>query len=458
MSNDFRIVQWPLWFAPFTEKAPFKCAYGGRSASKTLTFSQYFVLKAANEFMRLACCRQFQKSIDQSVKPSIEWAIHHLGLKPRFKINKYSIECPSTGSLMFFEGLERNIENVRGWHEITDVWVEEANLLKEEAADVLIPTIRRGKYWTEFWASFNPKYRTDWVYQRFVVHPEDDDVVRKITYNDNPWHGEQAEDERVKFQRRNPVLYPHVWEGEPDDGDGDVKVLSYAVLRDCLDAFRGGLHENADMGRVESGLDIADGGNDQCAHVIRRGPVIEFADAWFAERPGYLTPTATRADREARKRDVQKINYDSGGVGAPIREPFHRLSEENGYTYSVNPVTFGGAVEGKERMFSRNKTNEQMFNKRNAQMAWALRLRAQSTVRLLAGDKDVDPTRCLFIDPSIPRVEEFMAQLSQAQWRDNDFTGKTELDKRGDLEKSPDLFDAACLAFASDSRSGLRAY
>ena len=116
-------------------------------------------------------------------------------------------------------------------------------------------------------------------------------------------------------------------------------------------------------------------------------------------------------------------------------------------------------------MYSRRKTNEQTFAKRNAQMAWALRLRAQNTVRLLAGDEDVDVNRCLFISDQIERVDRFMAQLSQPEWRDNDFTGLVEIDKRAKIkeggesnEKSPDAFDAACMAFAAESESGLRAY
>ena len=285
------------------------------------------MLKAVRQYTRLACCRQFQKSIDESVKPTIEWAINHLGLAHEFIVDKYRIRCPRTKSEFFFAGLERNIESVRGWHDLTDVWVEEANLLREEAALVLLPTIMRGEHQTEFWVTFNPKYRSDWVYRRFISNPEPGDITIFVTWAENPWHTDQSETLRRRDRKLNPMMYSHVWEGMPDDGDGDKKVLSYAILRDCVDAYKAGLHERAIVEQVESGLDIADGGGDQNCHVIRRGPIITSVDAWYAERPGWLTPTARRAHNQAIDAGVRRLSYDAGGVGAPIRESFSRLFE-----------------------------------------------------------------------------------------------------------------------------------
>ena len=92
-------------------------------------------------------------------------------------------------------------------------------------------------------------------------------------------------------------------------------------------------------------------------------------------------------------------------------------------------------------------------------MAFALRLRANRTVRLLEGDTDVDPATCLFISSKIPRLEQYLSELTQPRYRTNPTTGKLEIDKRGDDEakKSPDSYDATALAFARDSDAGLRA-
>ena len=59
---------------------------------------------------------------------------------------------------------------------------------------------------------------------------------------------------------------------------------------------------------------------------------------------------------------------------------------------------------------------------------------------------------------AIPRLEQYLAELTQPRYRTNPVTGKLQIDKRGDEnEKSPDSYDATALAFARDSDAGLRA-
>ena len=70
-----------------------------------------------------------------------------------------------------------------------------------------------------------------------------------------------------------PDRYPHVYLGEPDDADADKTVLPYAVLAQCVHAWREGLAPSqADAPLVDGGLDLAEGGADKCSQVIRRGP------------------------------------------------------------------------------------------------------------------------------------------------------------------------------------------
>ena len=65
---------------------------------------------------------------------------------------------------------------------------------------------------------------------------------------------------------------------------------------------------------------------------------------------------------------------------------------------------------------------------------------------------------CLFIRDDIPATGDVPGGTVRADPRVNPTTGKWELDKRGGDEnaKSPDRFDAACLAFSRDSDNGLR--
>ena len=452
MSTE-RKVQLPMWAKPFCQPARYKTAYGGRASSKTWTFAHLMVADAARQNIRIACCRQHQNSIRESVKTTIEIAIRRLGLQDFFDIQQHVING-ANGSHFFFTGLEEKRESIRGWESVNRVWVEEAQNMTPETAEILIPTLRTAG--CEIWLTWNPKNRTDWVWDRFIVHPRQDDVIAKVNWRDNPWFPEESEIERRACEIETPELYAHIWEGEPDDGGGDRKILTYDILRNCIDAYRRGLHKQASGQLVlDAGLDIADGGGDSNALVIRRGPIIESAESWHPAESGFLTPTAKRAHRKCDEEGVYRIYYDTSGVGSPIRGEFARIPTKS---YALRAVNFGGKVGGANKTFSRGIKNEDMFARRNGQLGWALRLRAMRTVRLLKGE-NVDPTECLFISDKIPRIEQYIAQLSQPVWRDNPTTGKTEIDKRGKEgeEKSPDLYDATALAFARDSDNGIRA-
>ena len=108
--------------------------------------------------------------------------------------------------------------------------------------------------------------------------------------------------------------------------------------------------------------------------------------------------------------------------------------------YAAYPEQFGGEIKGPNTAYSYRTTNKQFFHRRNAQLAWAVRLRAQRTRQLLRGDA-VDPNGCLFIDPGVGRLEEYLAQLSQPVWDENT-TGKVAIMKHDEDEPSPDLYDA----------------
>ena len=195
-------------------------------------------------------------------------------------------------------------------------------------------------------------------------------------------------------------------------------------------------------------------GSDKCAQVIRRGPVVEFLDVWPGVA-GDLSVAARRAHENTKSLkhdfDMYRLYYDAS---SPMKREFIAL----GADYGVRPVNFGGEVGGKDVFYEPKRRNGEVFRSRNIQMADALRLRANRTMRLLKGDK-VDPVECLFIRDDLPNLETFLANLTQPIRRQSPSTGKWELDKRGGDENasSPDEFDALCLSFARSSENGLKA-
>ena len=447
----------PPYAGPLLVPARYKSLRGGRGSSKTHTFAQIAVLRMAGLLpaypsgpVRFASARQFQINISESVKQVVEAYIYTYGLDDEFELQEYEINNARTGSHMWFPGFNRHPESLMGTEGMDVLWIEQAETIGGEM-EKIIPTVR--KPGSEAWFSWNPDGRLQWTWQRFVAHPRPLDVSMLVNWYDNPWFYEtEMNAERLALLEEAPERYPHVWLGEPDDADAGRQVLPYQVLARCVEAYRQGLYPSVDDAPLtDAGLDLAEGGVDRCALVVRRGPCIELVDVWPGVT-GDLSRAATRAHGHCTDWAVYSLFYDGA---APIRTEFLRLDGN----YGVYPVSFGGKVGGPTLLYETTRPNEQVFARRNIQMADALRLRANRTVRLLQG-ADVDPAQCLFINPAIPRLEAFLAELSAPIRRVTPTTGKWELDKRGGdaAAKSPDMFDAACLAFARDSERGLRAW
>ena len=179
-------------------------------------------------------------------------------------------------------------------------------------------------------------------------------------------------------------------------------------------------------------------------------------------RTSTVSDSARRAAETTVKNGIIRLDYDAGGMDA-VKGPIFDWKRKTGNTLTANPCRFNGKVQGAGVIFERARPrsifNEQYFHNWGAQAGMALRMRANNTVRLTKGE-DVDAGKCLFINPEIPRLTDFLREMSQAEWRDD--TGKLRVDKQphgpGEQEPpSPDMFDAARLAFSTDAQHGLKA-
>ena len=448
----------PHWAVPFTRPARYKSMRGGRGSSKSHCFAQISVLRLAGlledydrtEPCLIASARQFQKSIDKSIKRVVEHYIKVYGLRDQFELNKFDIRHVN-GSEMYFPGFTRDPDSLLSAEGIDVLWIEQAESIGNEM-EKIVPTIR--KRGSELWFSWNPRGRAQWCWQRFVVNPRQGDLSIHVNYNNNPWFPDELDDERMALEDEDPQRYEHVYLGMPDDGDAGSQILPYGIGQKCVEAWKAGLAPDPDdrpmMQPIDAGLDMAEGGPDKCCHVVRRGPVVEFVDLWPGVA-GDLSIAAARCDEKNREHRAWRVYYDSS---SPMRTEFVRLR----VNYGVRPIAFGGAVGGKDEFYEQNKTNGDQFARRNIQLADAVRLRANRTVRLLKGERNIDPMHCLFIR-DFPNIDAFLTGLSQATRRIGPATGKWELDKRGgdDKAESPDDFDGLCLAFSRDSDNGLKA-
>lgn len=441
----------PIELAPWSQallrRARYKVIYGGRGSGKTHAVAQLLVLRAATQPVRIACVREYQKSIQESAKQTIEHYIRASDLAGQFDVQRDYIHC-ANGSSFFFRGMSTATEeSIRGWEGVDIVWVEEAQRMTERSREILYPTIR--KPGSELWFTFNPRNRYDPVYRDFCAGSarEANAAIIKTNYDSNPWFPPELETERQICLADEPDRYAHIWLGEPDDEAGVQKVLPYSWLQQCVEAYP----LWAESGRTYVGLDVADsdGGGDKNAVAVRRGAALLHAEAWPSSDQG---ATTRKADTLCREHNATALYYDHQGVGAGVKTYLDIITDRE---YIARGIGFGEGVAGRDSQYQHGTTNGEFFSRRNAQLAWTLRGRANNTRRLLRGE-DVSLDKCLFISPDIPRLEGILAQMSQPI-RKEDIAGRIVVDKAPDDAPSPDIYDAVALAFAWDSRHGLQA-
>ena len=281
-------VRLPEYAEPFLEHAPYKSMSGSRASAKSHSFAQMPILRMGGLLpaypdrpVRIASARDYQVNIDESVKQVIESYIYQFGMEDEFEIQAYEINHVN-GSHMWFPGFDVNPRSFMSVEAVDVLWFEQAELVQEGHMEVIVPSMfRDAENMAEMWFSWNPFRRDTWCWQRFEVNKRPDDLHIHVTFADNPFFPPGMERERQALELEDPERYKHVWLGEPDDGDADKVVLAYSVLKKCVEAYQKGLAPSADdTPLTDSGLDVAEGGRDKCAQVIRQGPVIDFTDEW----------------------------------------------------------------------------------------------------------------------------------------------------------------------------------
>ena len=190
----------------------YKIFWGGRGAARSWSYARALLVMGAQRRMRILCCREFQKSLEDSVHKLLQDQIELLKL-PGWKILKSTIEHVGTGTTFSFEGLRYNTSRIKSFEGVDVCWVEEAESVSDESWMILIPTIR--KIGSEIWISFNPYLETDATYQRFVIHKPDNAFVEKVGWEDNPWFPQELRDEKDYLYRIDRAQAEHVWGGTP---------------------------------------------------------------------------------------------------------------------------------------------------------------------------------------------------------------------------------------------------
>lgn len=207
-----------------------KIFWGGRDAAKSWAIADAVLLLGIQRPLRFLCAREIQRSIKESVHALLKQRIKTLGLVGHYDVLNTEIRGLN-GTEIIYAGLWQNIENIKSIDSIDIVWVEEAATVSDESWRTLIPSIR--KPGSEIWASFNPKLKTDPVYQRYVLNRPPNAYVRKVSFRDNPWLSQESKDEMEHLRETDIDEYNHVYEGELKQfADGAIYAKQLKQARD----------------------------------------------------------------------------------------------------------------------------------------------------------------------------------------------------------------------------------
>lgn len=210
-------IDFPEQFEWLFSKARYKVAHGGRWSWKSTSVARYIAIRCIEKPIRVLCARETQKSIKESVHHLIVSQIKEMGLIDFFTIENAAIKG-SNESHIFFDGLLRNVHNIKSLDDVDICWIEEAQNVCGESWNDLTPTIR--KTGSEIIITFNRKYLDDATDKRFVQNTPKNSIVKEINYSDVYPEGcipSILIDEIADCKNRDPsgMTFEHVYLNKP---------------------------------------------------------------------------------------------------------------------------------------------------------------------------------------------------------------------------------------------------
>lgn len=391
-----------------TQKRRIKFYYGGRAGGKSYAFADSLLFLGRQKKLLIACLREIQDSIKDSVHKLLSDRIGVYGLSD-YKIFEDKIENKITGTKFIFKGLrEQDAQKIKSLEGVDIAWVEEAQTISKMSWEILEPTIRKDG--SEIWISMNRRYENDPLWQAVAANPDERTLVCRVNYYDNPFCPEEIKYQAEKCRKNNPDNYGHIWLGEPMAQGGNRLISSASVRR----AFEKTIASTTSP--LVIGLDIARFGDDRTVFCFRKGRWC-YRFECFAEKSNVeVANIATNFIAEYRPR---RIFMDIGGQGAGVFD----ILKDRGFGEIIRGVYFGEKALRTDRYFNRRA---EMWDK---------------TAEWLNANPQ----------PQLPEDEDLFNELISAGKR-FDSHGRLQLESKDEIKKrlgrSPDKADALALTFA----------
>ena len=409
MNNQTITARIPSVFAPLlTDKKRIKFYYGGRGGGKSYAFADSLLIKGRMQKLLIACLREVQDSIKDSVYRLLCDRISFYKLSD-YKIYENKIENKVTGTKFIFKGLrDQDIQKIKSLEGVDIAWIEEGQSISKRSWDILSPTIRKDG--SEIWISMNREEENDALWTILATNPDERTYLCKVNYYDNPFCPEELKLQAAKCQKDNPDDYMHIWLGQPLS-QGASKLISPKTVRKAFEAKI----LSCDSPLV-IGLDIARFGDDNTVFCFRKGRVCTKFEVLKQQD---VVSVANYCQGIIRDYAPVRVFLDSGGIGAGVYD----ILASRGYQRIVRAVNFGSKAILEDRYV--NRRSEMWDNAKS----W------------LSQDLPVQ----------IPPDEELLNDLCSVN-KKYDNKGRLQLESKDEIKKrlgrSPDKADAFVLTFA----------
>ena len=456
-------------FAPFlTKRKRFKIAYGGRSGTKSQTIGDILAMKVQIERLKVACLREHQNTIEDSVHSLLESEIDRIGI-PGYNVLKATIEHEDGGKFRF-KGLARNIEGIKSFHGFDIFWLEEAQFISKRSLKMLTPTLREAN--SECWLSFNPMSRLDPVSQRFIqpfikelnkygVYEDELHYIVKTNYDENPWMPETLTQERLHDYKTLPrAEYDHVWLGDFNDAIENAIILA-EWFDACVDAHLK-LGFDAEGIRTVS-HDPSDSGYDDKGLIYRHGSVIKEA---LLSKITDVNDGLDWALEFAIDKQVDFFNWDADGMGLSLKRQVKEGLKGEDIDYE--PFRGSEGVDDPNKVFEetgkfasdkrKQRTNKQAIKNRRAQYYWNLRNRVYNTFLAVTKRefRHQDPDTLISFSSDIDEIDQLRSEICKIPRKPN-ANGLIQIANKIDMKAmdidSPNLADPCMMSLRLPKKS-----
>lgn len=280
------------------------------------------------------------------------------------------------------------------------------------------------------------------------------DKVNVITldWRDHPEKTQQWYEERKSKLKGEGLA--HVFAREVDrDYAGAVEgvIIPAEYIEAAIDADKKlNWPDTIDDSIKMAGLDVADGGLDDNALVVREGPRLLIAQDKDGRDVGQ---TARWAFAECAMLGVDELDYDCIGVGAGVKSEANRLKDDQLFPIGLQLIPWmasGKLVKPYDYVITgdpESPRNKDFYQNLKAQGWWELRKRFERTFKAVMDGEVYDPLELISIPSTLPLLHKLKKELGQPIAVRSSSTLKLQVDKAPEGTKSPNLGDATMMCY-----------